>query len=70
MDALPDFVKLAESFGHVGMRIEKPGDVEAALAEAFKRKNDLVFMDFVTDQAENVYPMIPGGKGLSEMILV
>jgi len=70
MDALPDFVKLAESFGHVGMRIEKPADVEGALAEAFKRKNELVFMDFVTDQAENVYPMIPGGKGLSEMILV
>jgi len=70
MDALPDFVKLAESFGNVGMRIEKPGDVEGALAEAFKRKNELVFMDFVTDQAENVYPMIPGGKGLSEMILV
>jgi acetolactate synthase I/II/III large subunit len=70
MDALPDFVQLAESFGHVGMRIEKPSDVEGALKEAFGRKNELVFMDFVTDQAENVYPMIPGGKGLSEMILV
>jgi acetolactate synthase-1/2/3 large subunit len=70
MDALPDFVKLAESFGHVGMRIEKPGDVEAALREAFARKDDLVFMDFITDQTENVFPMIPGGKGLSEMILV
>jgi acetolactate synthase-1/2/3 large subunit len=70
MDALPDFVRLAESFGHVGMRIEKPADVEGALKEAFKRKNDLVFMDFVTDQTENVYPMVPGGKGLSEMILV
>jgi acetolactate synthase-1/2/3 large subunit len=69
MDALPDFVKLAESFGHVGMRIEKPGDVEGALKEAFARKNDLVFMDFLTDQTENVYPMVPGGKGLSEMIL-
>ena len=70
MDALPDFVKLAESFGHVGMRIEKPGDVEPALREAFKRKHDLVFMDFLTDQTENVFPMVPGGKGLSEMILV
>ena len=70
MDALPDFVRLAESFGHVGMRVEKPGDVEGALIEAFKRRTELVFMDFVTDQAENVYPMIPGGKGLSEMILV
>ncbi|MCU0897611.1 MAG: acetolactate synthase 3 catalytic subunit [Burkholderiales bacterium] len=69
MDALPDFVKLAESFGHVGMRIENPGDVEPALREAFARKNDLVFMDFLTDQTENVYPMVPGGKGLSEMIL-
>jgi len=70
MDALPDFVKLAESFGHVGMRIEQPRDVEPALREAFKRKDDLVFMDFITDQTENVFPMIPGGKGLSEMILV
>jgi len=70
MDALPDFVKLAESYGHVGMRIEKPGDVEGALKEAFARKKDLVFMDFITDQTENVFPMVPGGKGLSEMILV
>ncbi len=70
MDALPDFVKLAEAYGHVGFRIEKPADVEGALREAFKRKQDLVFLDFVTDQTENVFPMIPGGKGLSEMILV
>jgi acetolactate synthase-1/2/3 large subunit len=70
MDALPDFVKLAESYGHVGMRIEKPEDVETAFKEAFARKNDLVFMDFTTDQTENVFPMVPGGKGLSEMILV
>ena len=70
MDALPDFVKLAESYGHVGMRIEQPADVEPALREAFKRKDDLVFMDFITDQTENVFPMVPGGKGLSEMILV
>jgi acetolactate synthase-1/2/3 large subunit len=70
MDALPDFVKVAESFGHVGMRIDKPADVEPALREAFDRKDDLVFMDFITDQTENVVPMVPGGKGLSEMILV
>jgi acetolactate synthase-1/2/3 large subunit len=70
MDALPDFVKLAESYGHVGMRIDKPGDVEGALTEAFARKDDLVFLDFTTDQTENVFPMVPGGKGLSEMILV
>jgi len=70
MDALPDFVALAQSFGHVGMRIERPADVEPALREAFGRKQDLVFMDFVTDQTENVFPMIPAGKGLSEMTLV
>ncbi len=70
MDALPDFVKLAESFGHVGMLIEKPEDIEGALREAFALKDRLVFMDFRTDQTENVYPMVPGGKGLSEMILV
>ncbi|MFI3216805.1 MAG: acetolactate synthase 3 large subunit, partial [Methylococcales bacterium] len=63
-------VKLAEAYGHVGMRIDKPADVESALKEAFARKKDLVFMDFITDQTENVYPMVPGGKGLSEMILV
>jgi acetolactate synthase-1/2/3 large subunit len=69
MDALPDFVKLAEAYGHVGMRIEKPSDVEPALKEAFSRRNDLVFMDFRTDPTENVFPMVPGGKGLSEVIL-
>jgi acetolactate synthase I/II/III large subunit len=52
------------------MRIDKPADVEPALKEALSRKNDLVFMDFITDQTENVFPMVPGGKGLSEMILV
>ena len=69
MDALPDFVRLAESYGHVGMRIEKPGEVEDALGEAFARRKDLVFLDFVTDQTENVYPMVEGGKGLADMIL-
>jgi len=69
MDALPDFVRLAEAYGHVGMRIEKPADVESALKEAFARKDDLVFMDFRTDPTENVYPMVPGGKGLSQIIL-
>jgi acetolactate synthase-1/2/3 large subunit len=70
MNALPDFVKLAESYGHVGMKIEKPEDIDGALEEAFKLKERLVFMDFITDQTENVFPMVPGGKGLSEMILV
>ncbi|MBI5626855.1 MAG: biosynthetic-type acetolactate synthase large subunit [Nitrosomonadales bacterium] len=69
MNALPDFVKLAEAYGHVGMRIEKPADVEPALKEAFARRRDLVFMDFRTDPTENVYPMVPGGRGLSEIIL-
>ena len=69
MDALPDFVRLAESFGHVGMLIDQPGDVEGALREAFKMKDRLVFMDFITDQAENVYPMIESGKGHHEMHL-
>ncbi len=72
MEFLPDFVKLAESYGHVGMRIDKPGDVEAALKQAFspEMKDRLVFMDFRTDPTENVYPMVPSGKGLSEMLLV
>jgi acetolactate synthase-1/2/3 large subunit len=69
LNALPDFVKLAEAYGHVGMRIVKPADVEPALKEAFARKNDLVFMDFRTDPTENVFPMVPGGRGLSEIIL-
>jgi acetolactate synthase I/II/III large subunit len=69
MDALPDFVKLAEGYGHRGILVEKPADVEPALREGFKRKDELVFFDFITDQKENVYPMVPGGKGISEMIL-
>ena len=69
MDALPDFVKLAESFGHVGMRVEKPGDIEGAFKEAFAMKDRLVLMDFITDQTENVYPMIAAGKGQHEMHL-
>ncbi len=67
LDALPDFVKLAESYGHVGIRIEKPEDVEGALREALAMKDRLVFMDFITDQTENVYPMIAAGKGHHEM---
>ena len=69
VDALPDFVKLAESYGHVGMKIENPGDVEGALKEAFALKDRFVFMNFITDQKENVFPMVPNGKGLSEIIL-
>jgi acetolactate synthase-1/2/3 large subunit len=69
MDALPDFVKMAEAFGHVGMRVEQPGDVESAIKEAFALKDRLVLMDFITDQSENVYPMIAAGKGQHEMHL-
>ncbi|NCV04908.1 MAG: acetolactate synthase 3 catalytic subunit [Betaproteobacteria bacterium] len=70
MDALPDFVGLAQAYGHIGMKIERPEDVEPALREAFgKYKDRLVFMDFITDQTENVWPMVQGGKGLTEMIL-
>ncbi|MGH8644089.1 MAG: biosynthetic-type acetolactate synthase large subunit [Gammaproteobacteria bacterium] len=69
MDALPDFVKLAEAFGHVGLRVEKPSDVRPMLEEAFSMKDRLVLMDFITDQNENVYPMIASGKGHHEMHL-
>ena len=68
-EALPDFVKLAEAYGHVGMRIEKPGDVEGMLREAFAMKDRTVFLDFLTDQTENVFPMIPSGGGQNEMLL-
>ncbi|HNA83544.1 MAG TPA: acetolactate synthase 3 catalytic subunit [Thiobacillaceae bacterium] len=71
MSSLPDFVKLAEAYGHVGITVEKPEDVEPALRDAFgKYKDRLVFLNFLTDPRENVFPMIPAGKGLSEMILV
>ncbi len=69
MDSLPDFVKLAESYGHVGMQITKPSDVESALKEAFAKKDKFVFMDFITEQSENVFPMVENGRGISEMIL-
>ena len=69
MEALPDFVKMAESYGHVGIRIEKSNDVENALKEALSMKDKTVIMDFITDQTENVYPMIASGKGHHEMHL-
>ncbi len=69
MDALPDFVALAESFGHVGMRIDQPSQVEGALRDAFAMKDRLVFVDVQTDPTENVYPMIAAGKGHHEMHL-
>ncbi len=69
MDALPDFVKLAEAYGHVGMLIEKHEDVEPALREARRLKDRTVFMDFRTDQTENVFPMVQAGKGITEMLM-
>lgn len=69
MDALPNFVDLAESFGHRGMRVENPADVEESLIECMARKDELVFMDFITDQRENVFPMIAAGSGHNEMHL-
>lgn len=69
MDSLPDFVKLAEAYGHVGMQIKNPADVEGALKEAFALKDRTVFLDFLTDPAENVFPMIPSGAAHNEMLL-
>lgn len=69
MESLPDFVKLAEAYGHVGIRVEKAADIEGALKEAIALKDRLVFMDFITDRTQNVYPMVGNGKGLDEMVL-
>jgi acetolactate synthase-1/2/3 large subunit len=69
MDALPDFVKLAEAYGHVGILVEKPSDVEPALKEAIRLKDRTVFLDVRTDPTENVWPMVKAGKGISEMLL-
>ncbi|WP_373847730.1 acetolactate synthase 3 catalytic subunit [Delftia acidovorans] len=69
MDSLPNFVKLAEAYGHVGMLIERPEDVEPALREARKLKDRTVFMDFRTDPTENVFPMVQAGRGITEMLL-
>ena len=69
MDALPDFVKLAEAYGHVGLLVESPADVEGALREAIRLKDRTVFLDIRTDQTENVWPMVKAGQGISEMLL-
>jgi acetolactate synthase-1/2/3 large subunit len=69
MDALPNFVKLAEAYGHVGLLVERPQDVEPALREARKLKDRTVFIDFRTDPTENVWPMVQAGKGITEMLL-
>jgi len=69
MEALPDFKKLAEAYGHVGMQITKKEDVEPALREAFAMKDRTVFLDFITDTKENVYPMIEAGKAHNDMVM-
>ncbi|CAL1239712.1 acetolactate synthase/acetohydroxybutanoate synthase, catalytic subunit [Candidatus Methylocalor cossyra] len=69
LETIPDFVKLAEAYGHVGLRIDKPGDVRPALEEAFRLKDRTVFLDFLTDPTENVYPMVEAGKAHHEMRL-
>ena len=69
MDALPNFVKLAEAYGHVGLLIERAQDVEPALREARKLKDRTVLMDFRTDPTENVFPMVKAGHGITEMLL-
>jgi len=69
MEALPDFVKLAESYGHIGIKVEREEDLKPALIEAFKQKDRTVFLDIITDPNENVFPMIPSGAGHHEMLL-
>ena len=69
LETLPDFVKLAESYGHVGIRIDKRDDVRSALEEAYRQKDRTVFLDFHTDPTENVYPMIEAGKAHHDMRL-
>ena len=69
LDHNPDFVKLAEAFGAVGMRAQKAGDVEAVLKEALNTPRPVI-MDFVTEREENVYPMVPAGAPISQMLLV
>ena len=69
MDALPDFVKLAESYGHLGILVENEKDLKPALIEALNQKDRTVFVDVITDQNENVFPMIPAGGAHCDMLL-
>lgn len=69
MDSLPDFVKLAEAYDHVGIQISKPEELEPKLREAFSIKNKLVFVDILVDETEHVYPMQIAGGAMNEMIL-
>jgi acetolactate synthase-1/2/3 large subunit len=69
MDALPDFVKLAEAYGHIGLKIEKPSEIEPALKELIRLKDRTVFLDVRTDPTENVWPMVQAGAGITDMLL-
>ena len=69
MDVQPDFIKLAEAYGHSGVRIERPADLEQALRDIIAQKDKTIFVDIITDPGENVYPMIPAGGGQAEMLL-
>ena len=69
MDSLPDFVKLAEAYGHVGIKVENPDDLHDAMKQAFALKDRTVFLDIITDQEANVFPMISSGKAHNEMDL-
>ena len=69
VDSLPDFVRLAEAYGHSGIRVENAKDLEGALEEAIARKEETVFVDILVDPAENVFPMIPAGGGQTDMLL-
>jgi acetolactate synthase-1/2/3 large subunit len=69
MYSLPDFVELAEAYGHVGIQVEQPADLHDAMVEAFKLKDRTVFLDIITDREANVYPMISAGKAHNEMDL-
>jgi acetolactate synthase-1/2/3 large subunit len=68
MQHAPDFTKLAEAYGAVGLRATRPSEVEAVLREAIQI-NRPVIMDFVVEQEENVYPMVPAGANITEMLL-
>jgi acetolactate synthase-1/2/3 large subunit len=68
-EVVPDFVKLAEAYGAVGLRATKPEEVEPVIRQALSIAKP-VFMDFLIDQNECVYPMVPAGAALTEMLLV
>ncbi|MFC1120876.1 acetolactate synthase 3 large subunit [Pasteurella multocida] len=69
MNSLPDFVKLAEAYGHVGIQINTPDELEEKLTQAFSMKDKLVFVDINVDATEHVYPMQVRGGAMNEMIL-